>query len=223
MEIPQSTRDQVIGAFKVGKSQAYIARTLEIPTTSVNTIVKRYRDTGTSASRPRSGRPSVITPTTTRGVLRDITNDPSRPWVDYGRGIGISGDTVKKIAEGDGLYKRHARSKPFLKQVHVNHRLKWTRDYAEKDWKTVIFTDEVSFEMGKMERVPMTIRRAGEEFKQIHLAGTFKQGRKSLMVWGAISHGHKWPLLRLNPYPTHLDPKATKINSTSYVNNVLMD
>jgi transposase len=223
MPVPQTTRDEIIGAFKVGACMTKIASTLDVPLTSVHNTIQRYKDTGSSQSRPKTGRPPKITPQTKRAILRDITNDPSKPWKDYGAERGISRDSVKRIAEEEGFHKRHARAKPFLRPVHVEKRLQWAMDYENMDWRTVIFTDEVSFEMGKRGGITWTIRRVGEEFKQKHIQLTFRQGRKTIMVWGAIAHGHKWPLHRLIPSQSRPNQSSNTINTHCYVNQILMD
>lgn len=222
MQHPQRVRDEIIGAYKNHTPPCDIARNLGLPPTSVLHIIQRYKDTGSSEPAPRSGRPSKITPQLTRLVLRDITNDPSQPWASYGEGRGIGGDTVKKIAEGDGLHKRHARAKPFLRPEHIQARLKWAEDYSQINWKPVIFTDEVSFELGWKGGVAWTIRRVHEECDFKHLKGTFRQGRKTIMVWGAIAYGHKWRLLRLTSSPSRGTPHPPKLDRFSYVNNVIL-
>ena len=41
-------------------------------------------------------------------------------------------------------------------------------------------------------------RLPGEEYLPECIQPTFHSSRQSLMVWGAITHGHKGPLIRLN-------------------------
>lgn len=96
METPLSTQHEVVGAFKVGTKPALIARTLNIPSTYVQTIIKRHNKTGTPESRPHSGRPPRFTPQTRRAVVRDITNGPRMKWKELGEDRGISGTTVKR-------------------------------------------------------------------------------------------------------------------------------
>ncbi|CEI85621.1 Putative Glutamine amidotransferase [Rhizopus microsporus] len=63
------------------------------------------------------------------------------------------------------------------------------------DWKKVIWTDESSFEIGKLSSQPRVWRNASEKFKKECLAPTFKSGRTSIMVWGAIAGGKKSKLV----------------------------
>ena len=47
------------------------------------------------------------------------------------------------------MHKCVSRKKPFLKPDHVVKRLRWADDNSDRAWRTVIFTDEASVEMGK--------------------------------------------------------------------------
>jgi transposase len=133
MELDSHLRDQIIGMHRGGATHKAIGLELNTSTSSVSTTIRRYKATDTTKSRSRSGRPSIITPQTTRKALRDITDNPNRPWAQYGVDLGVSGKTVKKIAEGEGLHKRIARKKPFLKEVHITKRLDWARENAGTD------------------------------------------------------------------------------------------
>lgn len=52
----------------------------------------------------------------------------------------------------------------------------------------------MSVEMGLLRR-SYTTRRVGEAFKPGHIQLLFRSGRQSIMVWGAVARGRKWPLL----------------------------
>jgi hypothetical protein len=58
-----------------------------------------------------------------------------------------------------------------------------------------------------------------------HLQPAFRTGRTSLMVWGAVAYGKKWPLVRL---PLSLQEvaadglaKSKGLNSSRYIKYVL--
>ena len=52
--------------------------------------------------------------------------------------------------------------------------------------------------MGKISKVVWVSRRKGEAFKEKHLTSSFKSGRTSVGVWGAISGYHHGPLVVLD-------------------------
>lgn len=214
-------RDQIIGMHLGGSTHQAIGEYFKVPTPSVSTTIRRYKATGSAESRPTPGRPTKQTPQLKRRALRDITDDPNRPWKDYGVDLGVSGKTVKRIAEKEGLHKRIARKKPFMKGVHIVKRLDWLKENKETDWKTIIFTDEASVEMGKKGGVSWTIRKAGDQYKRPHIVPTFKSGRQSLMIFGAIAYGHKWPLTLLTPLESQRTKSPKKVDRFVYVHDVL--
>ena len=85
-----------------------------------------------------------------------------------------------------------------------NARLQFAREHVNwtvEDWKNVIFTDESTFEIGKVYQRERVLRKKNQQFTDANVKVTFKSGRKSLMVWGGISgnvrtclHFHDPPL-----------------------------
>ncbi|CEG76202.1 hypothetical protein RMATCC62417_11132 [Rhizopus microsporus] len=67
----------------------------------------------------------------------------------------------------------------------------WTVD----DWRKVICTDELSFDIDKLSLQPRVWRKTLEKYNKECLAPTFKSGRTSIMVWGAIAGGKKLKLV----------------------------
>jgi hypothetical protein len=64
-----------------------------------------------------------------------------------------------------------------------------------EDWKNVIWTDESTFELGRNSRQLKVWRRTEEEYNNDCTGSTFKSGRVSVMVWGAIALGKKSKLV----------------------------
>jgi hypothetical protein len=82
--------------------------------------------------------------------------------------------------------------------VHASKRLEWAQANRDQDWSRIIFTDEMSVQRGLVRRT-WTTRRKGEATLRQHIAPTFRSGRQSIMVWGAVSRSKKWPLVLLPP------------------------
>lgn len=102
-ELDPELRGQIIGAFRFAHAQREIAKTLEVPLSTVSHTVVRYKDTGSTTSRPRSGRPPKLSDGDKRNVLRDITNEPDHPWEHYAQEYNVSGATLAKVAASDGF------------------------------------------------------------------------------------------------------------------------
>ena len=63
------------------------------------------------------------------------------------------------------------------------------------NWKRIIWSDEASFEIGENVRQIRVLRKADEKYNQDCLAPSFKSGRSSVMIWGAIAYGFKSELV----------------------------
>ena len=81
-----------------------------------------------------------------------------------------------------------------------------------EEWKRIIWTDEATVEIGRDSRARRVWRTKHEEFHHSCIKPTFKSGRTSVMIWGAIAHGRLGPLF--------IFPKG-KIKSVVYVDDIL--
>ena len=220
-DLSSDVRGQIVGMQKAGLSHTKIAKKLDIPPGSVSTTIRRFKATGATDSRPRGKRPPKLDKHARRRVLGDIDLNPHQTWDKLGTKEAVSGRTVARMAHIEGLHKRKARPKPFLTPPQVQKRLRWAQDVQDMDWGRVICTDEASCETGEKKGPTYTIRRAGEAFLLKNLIPTFRQDRETIMIWGAVSLGHKWPLIRLTPFQAPNQPKSKKIDKYAYVNQVL--
>jgi DDE superfamily endonuclease len=78
----------------------------------------------------------------------------------------------------------------------------------DSDWALVEFSDEATFELGIDTRPPWVRRPVGEAFESNYLKPTFKSGRLSVGIWGAISLNFKSKL--------HILKKGVRMNSVQY-------
>jgi hypothetical protein len=101
--------------------------------------------------------------------------------------------------------------------------MQWATANANQDWTRVIFTDEAAFEVGDDLQKENCWRLPGEEYDEKNLSLRKKKG-KVLHVWGAIIHGHKFPLVRFALRPAHVENKikvaAETINSKVYLDQI---
>ena len=116
--------------------------------------------------------------------------------------VKVSPTTLRKAMKSIGFCNRVAAKKPFLSQKHKADRLAFANEHKHWttfDWRNVIWTDETSFEIGKRSRQVKVWRKLHERFSLDCLAPTFKSGRSSVMIWGAITDFEKCPLVIIPP------------------------
>jgi hypothetical protein len=83
------------------------------------------------------------------------------------------------------------------------------------DWRRVIWSDECIFELGKNGRIWVT-RRVDEKRCLDCIKSTYRSGRVSVMIWGAIGWDYKSPLVFLER-----EEGAKGVNSRAYRDQVL--
>jgi hypothetical protein len=77
----------------------------------------------------------------------------------------------------------------------------------------VIWTDEVTFEVGKDSRNIWVTRRPGEEYLEKNLKPSFKSGRVSISAWDAICGDVVGPLVFLTD--------SGHMNAKFYTNEIM--
>jgi transposase len=88
-----------------------------------------------------------------------------------------------------GLQSRIDRKKPFLSQVYKEKRLAFAKSHVNwtvQQWKNVIWTDEATFEIGKKFRQIRVWCSTKETYELDCFVPSFKNGRTSVMIWGAF-------------------------------------
>lgn len=77
--------------------------------------------------------------------------------------------------------------KPLLTESHAKAHLSWCCEYAEWDWKHVVFTDESQFTLYKADDGERVWRRPNEKYHRDCIASTLKFGGRSVMFWRCFS------------------------------------
>lgn len=221
LELSPRKRGRILGMLEAGLSQRTVAARQQVSKGAIHRTLKRELLHSSQDSLPRSGRPAALDARDHRRLIREIVANPGKPWNHFASIFGTSDDTVRKAAAAQGFHKRRKRCKPFLNTKAIAKRSQWVKDNKEQDWRRVIFTDESAIEMGLDITTRWTIRQPGQQYLPQHLQRSFRSSRKSLMVWGAIAHGKKWPLVRLSIPPSEVQEKGKGMNGAKYVRLVL--
>ena len=106
-------RRLIVRAFKRGERQADIFHRLKSDGVSrpfISLTIKRWRETGSIADRPRTGRPRTVrTPERIKAVRARIRRNPRRSQRKLASQMGVSRSSIQMILKEDlGLtpYKR---------------------------------------------------------------------------------------------------------------------
>lgn len=179
-----------------GKSYGKIAEELHMSKSTVKYIVLKYEKTGEVKNLHRSGRPRKTSEATDRLIVRSIltnrrlTAGEIRQDLQIGLEKDLSEELIRRRIREAGFNGRSPRKKPYLREQNKIKRLAYANDMVNlgiEDWKRFLFTDESSFELHGSNGALKVWRKPDEEFKEDCLMPTFKSGRQSIMIWGAMS------------------------------------
>jgi transposase len=160
-ELSEGQRGMVVGMHKAGKSLRDIAKSMRISLSTAKYTIRRFRETGRFVSRPRSGRPKVVTAKTKRLIRRTIrtkTHGSLRLTQAKLRlqSIHLSLGTISNVVHEGGLRPYRPRAKPVLSAESRRLRLEWARarmkDSAQRVFRFV-FSDEKYFVVGPRNRL----------------------------------------------------------------------
>ena len=158
-----------------------MARILNCIKLPITRLIQRYRVTGRTADRPRSGRPRVTTANEDRHVsilhLRNIFLTVTSSAAT-GLGQVISRHTVRRRLRQHGI---RAYYRPFggMTLTYVGH-----VSFNVGNIRTVPFSDESRFQLFRADG--RTYRRAGERTALSCVQETVPFGGGHVMVWGGI-------------------------------------
>uniref|UniRef100_A0AAZ3RZN4 Transposase Tc1-like domain-containing protein n=1 Tax=Oncorhynchus tshawytscha TaxID=74940 RepID=A0AAZ3RZN4_ONCTS len=133
-EHTRQVRDTVVKKFKAVFGYKKISQALNIPRSTVQAIILKWKEYQTTANLPRPGRPSKLSAHTRRRLIRDAAKRPMITLDELQRSTAEVGDsvhrtTISRILHKSGLYGRVARRKPFLKDIHKKCHLKFATSH----------------------------------------------------------------------------------------------
>lgn len=195
-EISLDTRKIIIKLFCEGKSMGNISKIIGRAKSSVQYVIKHHGETGLLKSKPRSGRPKILTDTTKRSIVRKIKDNPrmSAPKIaDELRNnlqITVSDETVRNVLRENNYHGRTPRRKPLISETNRKKRLLFAKMHINKDaqyWKRVVFTDESKYNIFGSDGRGKVWRKPNDELNMKNVVPTVKHGGGNVMVWGCMA------------------------------------
>ncbi len=189
---------------QVGATQAHVARIMGCAKCTIVRLVRRHRQTGRTADRPRSGRPKVTTPREDRHLrLLHLRNRFLTVTSSAGNGLGhpVSRRTVSRRLRHYGIRAYRPFKGMTLTCEHRRRRLRWARTvrrWQQRDWRRLLFSDESRFKIFESDGRVRVHRRRGERTSSCCVQEVVPYGGGSVMVWGGISGDVKTDLIVLD-------------------------
>ncbi len=193
----------IIAYQKLNMSGREIARKLNLVPSTVNRLIKSFKNSNSNKKVNARGRPPKLSERSRRYLQREINKKPIQTIRDFTRElpVEVSTSTIRRSLHDSGIYGRIATPKPYISPKNAQKRLNWCRErvtWGEEEFKRIIWSDECSIEIGENSKVVYAWRKSKEKWRPQCLRPTFKSGRKSVMVWGCFLRGNLGPLVILS-------------------------
>lgn len=217
----EEQRAAIFELFKAGNRAVAISKTLKISINSVYTVLRRLKQTGSVAARPRTGRPRISNHQQIKKiVLKRLQRNSRRSLRKTASELAVNRETLRRIVKNElGMHAYKRQKVHFLndKMKKIRHaRCKLLRQRAaETDFSTWVFSDEKLFTLQEPhnhqnDRIwQQSLQEAKSDVRFVQR----RQGAESLMVWGGIHQNGLIPLVFIN--------KGVKINQKVYQEEIL--
>lgn len=196
-------RGRAIAWIQEGVSGREVARRLQVSHSVIQRLLERFRTTGTSANRPRSGRPRATNRRDDNFIRltalrrRSITAETLRQELREATHVTVSQQTIRNRLREAGLTSRRSAVRIPLTPAHRQARLAWCQRFqrwTRQEWSRVIFSDESRYTLSHSDGRIRVWRRPGERYADACVQERDRYGGGSLMVWGGIHTNGRTPL-----------------------------
>ena len=195
-------RGRAIALRMQGQRQQQVANHFGVNVSTIERPVRRLRERGHLADRPRSGCPRVTSRRQDRTIrLTHLRNRHLTALNTVGtHNRQISQKTVGSRLREIGLRARRPYVGLPLTQARRLRRMAWLTAHAPRlfpmrQWRRVLFTDESRFTHYRADGRRRVYRRRGKRFADACVVERDRFGGGSVMVWEGIAHGIKSQLI----------------------------
>ena len=198
-------RGRAIVLLMQGQRQQQVANHFGVNISTIERLVRRLRETGHLADRPRSGRPRVTSRRQDRTIcLAHLLNRHLTATETALNTVGTHNRQISPKTVGSRLHEIGLRARrPYvglpLTQARRLRRMAWLTAHAPRlfpmrQWRQVLFTGESRFTHCADGR-RRVYRSCRERFADACVVERDRFVGGSVMVWGGIAHGIKSQLI----------------------------
>lgn len=194
-KINNGKRDRVIADLRQRIGTRAVARKHNVSQSFVSQLARTLPEDVRYDIQRRAGRPSRISATTRRFLVRNITNGEVDNAVQAQKlladelGVRVSPDRVRQILRQDGLSAQKKVKKPKLTIRHRRLRMEFVNKYRHwtiDDWKRVLWTDETKINRYGSDGTRWVWRNTRAGLQDRIIDETLKHGGGSLIMWGCM-------------------------------------
>lgn len=203
-ELSDFERGVIYGCHISGKSQNQIVELTGHPKSTIDSFLRKYKQTQSHKNKQRSGRPKLIDERGERQLHRLVKGNRRLSLLNltakYNAGEAqASTSTIRRSLHSLGYYGRSCAKKPLITSLNRKRRLKWCmerRNWTQEQWRSVIWSDESRFTLFKSDGRNSVWRRIGERFQYDCVIPTVKYDGGSIMFWSYFTAQGTGPLVK---------------------------
>lgn len=187
----------VVSLYKSGIKARDICIKEGLSTSTVYSIIKKFKDENTVERKRGSGRPDKLSSEAISFLKEKIKENNRLSFPKLAKilhkqmGIKVSKWTISRALEHEGLFARSPAKKPFLSPKNIRDRFsavsEWINWPASK-FKNIIWSDECRFCLYGSDGNQKVIRSINTRFDEANINKTKKFNGGSVMVWGCMSY-----------------------------------
>ena len=194
-ELSEDLRQRLVCAHSKGKGYKAISKQYDVPVSTVQSIINKYKKFNTVKNLSGRGRKCKVSPKLARKICREVSNNPrttTKALIQslYQAGTSVSRSTIERFLHRGGLHGRRPRKTPLLKKKHLEARLAFARGHLKQDpsfWSNILWSDETKLELFGHMDVQYVWRRKGEAYNPKNTVPTVKHGGGNIILWGCFS------------------------------------
>jgi transposase len=154
-------RDRIMGMLAGGCTVVEVARAYGRSDRCIRDLRTKYHQTGTTADKPRSGRPPILSLHQKKIIYQKACAAPKMEYSELSKeGVFVNPDgtplkppshsTLYRMLKDRGLTKSPCKKRPKLNRGHALRRLQFCKQYRNFRWgqRTLKFSDKCSVQKG---------------------------------------------------------------------------
>lgn len=200
-EVPIAVRDIIIQEWKniknTGLSQRQLAKKYNIPKSTVNMIIQKYKKTGKVDNLKGRGCKPTFDKRQTRSMIRKIKENPrlsaNELSVEMERisGKGVTPSCIRKILKKEGYNAYRPRKKPYINKKNKLKRLEFARMHVNKSprfWNRILWSDESIYRVFNTNAGQFVWRKPSEALREKNITRVVKGGGGGVLVWACMAY-----------------------------------
>ncbi|KAK3532199.1 hypothetical protein QTP86_009476 [Hemibagrus guttatus] len=161
--IPPMLQRKIVEQYQKGVSQRKIAKSLKLSSSTVHNIIQRFRESGTISVHKGQGRKTILDARDLRALRRhcitygNATVMEITTWAQEYLQKTLSVNIIHRAIRRCRLKLYRSKKKPYLNMIQKCRCFLWAKAHLKwtvTKWKTVLWSDELKFEVlfGKLGR-----------------------------------------------------------------------